>query len=351
MAMINKKTLIVTFCFFLVSCASLKKTTEDLEKIYSQGNYYLSTGNIKKAEELFLQIQSVNPQSAPAYEGLGRVYLYKKNIKLAEVFFRKSIVNNKRWYPAYTGLGRVLYMKGDYEEALNNLKISEKERRSDFENTYYMGLTYKKMGNYSQALSYLEKARNFNPGHEDVKNEIEEVKENRSKLSGYPSVLEPVDKIETVNRGQFSALLDYVLGGKDFYSMFDEKRSVEIRDKNSLGGYKEYILKVVTSGLLNLYPDNTFRFNEPITKSFLAIVIQNILVAKTGNQMLETMYLDNPSPFPDVPNSHYAFNAVMVGVTRGIMQGKIDGTFGASDILTGKEVVEILNKLKKELDL
>ena len=350
-AMIMRKIFTIACCFLLISCAVRKSTRNNPEILYKQGKQYLKAGEPEKAEETFLGIQSVDPQFAPAYEGLGNTYLYQNKLKLAEVFFKKAIEINNNWLPAYTGLGKLFYLQNDYGNALRFLKGAEEKSGDNFEIFYYLGMTYKKLKDYSQAKVCLENALNLEPGNEDVKKELASVTDYLAGKPAYPSFLEPIEKIRQVNRGEFAVFIDYVLGSERFYSLFEDNKTGSILDEHALGNYKDYVKKILKTGLLTLYPDNSYRFNEKISKSFLAVVLQSILIAKTGNRLIETMYLDSSSPFSDISSSHYAYNAVMVAVTRGIMKGKLDGTFGISDLITGKELLEILNKLKEELRL
>jgi len=348
-----KKIPVFLSLLILFQCAANRNTPETLESIYERGQYYISTGDFEKAKQEFLKIQSINPQFAPAYEGLGLVYFNERNLRFAEAFYKRAIETDDTWYPAYSGLAKVLYEKRDYENSLEYLVRARESGIDNFELYFYLGLVYKRLKEYSKAKENFEKALKINPDNIEVKNELDLVSGRVRELPGYPSILPPLNTMRFVNRAQFTVLLDYILGSEEFYSLFHGKEPETdfqlIGDKHKWKEYNSYIERILKFGLLNLYPDRTFRPEEKINKTLIAVLVQKIIFEKTKDRLIETKFLDSDSPFSDISNNHYAFNAVMTAVTRGLLKGKIDGSFGISDYLSGDEILDILSRLKKDL--
>ena len=97
-------------------------------------------------------------------------------------------------------------------------------------------------------------------------------------------------------------------------------------------------------------PDGSYRPNQVVTRVDLAMLIQRVLVEAWNDTGLRSRFFGSPSPFPDVPGTHFAFNAVMLATTRGIMTGKPDGTFFLEGTLPGHEAILIIRNLKGVLE-
>ena len=104
--------------------------------------------------------------------------------------------------------------------------------------------------------------------------------------------------------------------------------------------------EIVELGVLELYPDGTFRPLENVTRLELAQTLQRILVYSLGDNFLATKFVGSESPFSDVDNSHFAFNAIMLATTRGLMKGTAKGTFDPTGSVSGAEILDALERLK-----
>jgi len=103
---------------------------------------------------------------------------------------------------------------------------------------------------------------------------------------------------------------------------------------------------------MELFPDQTFRPDEKITRADYAMLLQNILILATGDENLATKYIGSASRFPDVNASHYAYNAVCLMVDRGIMQAdKLSGAFHLNDPVSGADALLIIRDLQNALKM
>ncbi|MFH0797666.1 MAG: S-layer homology domain-containing protein [Candidatus Omnitrophota bacterium] len=125
------------------------------------------------------------------------------------------------------------------------------------------------------------------------------------------------------------------------------ERKPEISDIGSLNRKeKADVEKAVELGVLALYPDNTFRPMNWMSRAEFAVTLERILVYFLGDRSLATKFIGNTSPFADVSNSHYAFNAIMTATTRGLMKGTTKGTFDPMGYISGKEALAAIDRLK-----
>ncbi|MDO9592860.1 MAG: S-layer homology domain-containing protein, partial [Erysipelotrichaceae bacterium] len=86
-----------------------------------------------------------------------------------------------------------------------------------------------------------------------------------------------------------------------------------------------------TQGLINGYPDGTFRPNNTISRAEVAAILANELSLPLQN-----------SSFPDVPGTHWATGYIGAVVNASIMSGYPDGTFKPNTPMTRAEIASVL---------
>ena len=101
---------------------------------------------------------------------------------------------------------------------------------------------------------------------------------------------------------------------------------------------------------LELFPDGSFQPDRPVDRASYAMVNQGILVFVTGSAGLTTQFLGETSRFPDVRGDNYAYNAIALNTSRGIMSDdKISGHFRPNDTVSGAEAMVIIRELQNAL--
>lgn len=96
--------------------------------------------------------------------------------------------------------------------------------------------------------------------------------------------------------------------------------------------YKE-IMTMRTEGVINGYPDNSFRPSQAITRSE---------VAALSVRSLDLKPIRAGKEFKDVPASSVHYENVQAVYRAGIFDGNTDGTFGISDKLTRAQMSKVL---------
>ena len=112
----------------------------------------------------------------------------------------------------------------------------------------------------------------------------------------------------------------------------------------------EGIIRIGTRGL-DLYPDGTFRPDEPMDRASYAMVIEDILIRVSGDNSLATWFIGSPSSFIDLQADLPYYNAVMLATSRGIMEAKdmALGTFAPLSPVTGADALLVIRKIRDEL--
>ena len=126
----------------------------------------------------------------------------------------------------------------------------------------------------------------------------------------------------------FSRLID-----EDFDS--DNYETTSFLDVAEDEWYSDRIGYIESLGIINGYPDSTFRPNAPITRAEFATVAANFDDLKeTGG-----VY------FSDLPAGHWAKNFVEMAYNRGWISGYPDGTIKPDRYITRAEVVSVVNRM------
>jgi len=156
----------------------------------------------------------------------------------------------------------------------------------------------------------------------------------------------------SINRAEVARLLNQELAIGQYIPQANAKSVGETSDQGltdyAASDYKEDIL---ASHRLNLrsfrITNGAFSPERAMTRGELAMLVEDILHAKF--QISRTVFIGTASPFSDLKSNSTSFNAVMSAVTRGLMQGREDGTIGPGDLVTGAESILVLHNLKQIL--
>ncbi len=104
-------------------------------------------------------------------------------------------------------------------------------------------------------------------------------------------------------------------------------------------GYWAYksIIGLVDAGVLNGYPDGTFKPENRVTRAEFT----RYLVSGLG---LSEMKPDGLHTFPDVPPSHWALNYISITAAKGYVTGMPDGSFNPNGEISGAELATMMVK-------
>ncbi len=113
---------------------------------------------------------------------------------------------------------------------------------------------------------------------------------------------------------------------------------------------KNWIKEIVAVQGMDVFPDHTFHPDEKITRANYAKLMENVLIMATGDESLATKYIGEPSRFPDVNATHFAYNAICLMVDRGIMNAeKLTGEFRMNDTISGADALLIIRDFQNAL--
>ncbi len=130
------------------------------DTFFMKDKYDLSLLNYKEALSYFDRSPAVKNK-------IGVIFKLKGKMDEAEKYFRAALAEQYDFIPAFVNLGSVLYDKGEYENAIIELKKALLITSSDFNVHYNMGLSYEKLGKIEEALASFRKAIYINGSFPD----------------------------------------------------------------------------------------------------------------------------------------------------------------------------------------
>lgn len=102
--------------------------------------------------------------------------------------------------------------------------------------------------------------------------------------------------------------------------------------------YETAVNSLVEVGLVNGYEDNTYRASVPVTRSQMS----KLLVIALGEEGKVSAAKSQPTPFKDMPTSHWAYGYVNVAKDIGIINGYTDGRFDPDATVSYAESVTMV---------
>ncbi|NOY77469.1 MAG: tetratricopeptide repeat protein [Calditrichaeota bacterium] len=356
---------------------------------YQMGMRELNRGNLQAAMEEFGRAKALDPKYPGAYVGMGLVYCKQGNFKEAYKAVDKGIDLNDKFLEGYIAKGRIITKerKGDdwvekavkqYNKALKKAEelakkdpnMRDQARKWKEEAYFYMGETYKNGFKFRDAENAFSRVVEMKGDYAEKANAEWELVQKIVRAAPGTKIGAKIALIPEIDRADLAVLLIEEMKLLDVFEKrrpktFDtgfrppadptkfkaavQSNKPDITDIQNHWA-KRWIEDIVTVGGMSTFPDHTFKPDQKITRADFANVVQNILIAVTGDQSLATKYIGEPSHFPDVPSTHWAYNAITLCVDRGIMHAnKIDGSFGLTKPVSGADALLMIRDFQNAL--
>ncbi len=370
-----------TICLFLACDLKVLPPETRLDSPLNHvrnGNTLLWKGKIDEAFYEFNRAKELNSEYAPAYIGLGLVAAYtgdyEKGLKTMQSA-RKYAQGDNQQFDVHVGFMR-LYLIGRSNLNPEWLKLVEDEFSQAIhiapnspELYYYMGLAFKMTYELSKAADQFKKVLDLNKKF--VKEADKEYALLQKVKSAKPESFngKKIALKAQINRADVAALFieelkidQYVTTLKKIDQPSTPSQQKQKTDQNlelSLATdihdheLKDDINAVIAYEIkgLRLFPDQTFKPYQMITRSEYALMIEDILIKITGDIRLATLFKDKFSPFPDVKNDQLYFNAIVMSTNSGIMIPKdlATGEFDPLGPLSGIEALMGIRTLQSQI--
>lgn len=97
--------------------------------------------------------------------------------------------------------------------------------------------------------------------------------------------------------------------------------------------------------------NGNFRPDDPISREEFALLLEDLIVAKTGNKRLARSFIGSPSPFGDLNPSRISFNAFMTATSRGLLHPDSEGNIHPTTPMSGADAILALRTLSGDRSL
>lgn len=136
------------------------------DALYYLGNMHLELSEYHKAEESWIRLLQVNPQSSRAHYQLGKLYLNKDaigffNLDKATIEFQKTAEINRDFLAPVLHLGQISLIKGNYKESREKLQIILGSDYRNVEAFFLLGYMDFREGDMEKAVTNFSKASEF----------------------------------------------------------------------------------------------------------------------------------------------------------------------------------------------
>lgn len=148
--------------------------------------------------------------------------------------------------------------------------------------------------------------------------------EHKQYMNGYEGKFRPNDKL---TRGEFCSIFNQV------YELYDNDCDKEFSDVAQDAWYYNNVSNMVATGIINGYPDGTFKPDRALTRAeFVAVICNAFKLEEQESKFLDTQ-------------SHWAKNQIVYASQNGWVNGYSDGTFHPDDSISRAEATVIVNRL------
>ena len=146
-------------------------------------------------------------------------------------------------------------------------------------------------------------------------------------ISGYPDGTVGPDR--TITRAEAATM---------FYNLLSNKSSTArtFADVPMNQWYANAVTTLAGMGVINGYPDGTFKPDAPITRAEFVTMAMNFAKADKGTAC----------SFADVPENMWYYGAIAGATENGWISGYPDGTFGPARNITRAEVTSVINRME-----
>lgn len=157
------------------------KCSAEVEKILSDADVHFRKGEMKIAEDLYVQAAAKDAKCAKAYSRLGIIYLeHEENLEDAEEAFKQALKIEPTNGYIMNNLGLVLYHRDHFTDAI---RFFEQAVRADEHNAgryANLGMAYMAMRQFAKSESAFKKALKLAPNEAEYKDLLNEAIEKKT---------------------------------------------------------------------------------------------------------------------------------------------------------------------------
>ncbi len=392
--------LVILAVFLTASCASQQTTKRTKSGTMDNPQYHVQRGDeallskqYNTARISYQKALGLNPDHSQALSGLAAASAYEVSASQTPLKNKKGVLedaedqikkalktakNDKDKARAHSFAIQVYLAlqlpDGEwYEEVTDHYEDAVDLDPDDPEPHFFMGMAESKRLDYPKANKMFHKVLGIDGKYrEEANNELVRIQKIQLAAPGSKFGAE-IANVEKITRADVAALfiselrLDrlYKQSGKSSKGSYQVPKSQKKMELTPLEKYPEAvdiaghpledaIREVIKLGVKGLGPDPAHKFHpsKEISRAEFAQLNQDLLIRITKDSSLATEYVGVSSPFPDVNQNVWYYNAVRIVVNRGLMQvkNKVSNSFQPMAPVSGSEALITIRTMKQILN-
>jgi Flp pilus assembly protein TadD len=152
----------------------------ELDKLLAEADIHFRKGEMKAAEQLYLQVAAQSPRCSKAYGRLGVIYLENgDDWEDAEAAFRQALKTDPGNGYVLNNLGLVLYHQDKFADAIRHFEQAVHLDELNASRHANLGMAYMAMRQYAKAESSFKKALKLAPQEMEYKDLLAEAVEKK----------------------------------------------------------------------------------------------------------------------------------------------------------------------------
>jgi len=370
-------------CFVLLSlvvlagCAERRppaSVADAPERHVGNGMTLLESGDLDDAQAEFDRALGLDAECGPAYVGKGLVFGTKatrsqdagEKGRLTRQAF-DSLRKGKKYaigddekvegYVAFIRVQTMIRQTGWLADAEENFRYAVAVDRRAPAPYFFMGEAYKEAYRFGDAARMYREVVNLDSDYRTEAGRSQDLMERIQRAAPDTTIGKRIALAETLTRGEAAALFVQELNLDEVCARVDSRNAGPSRTPvaKDLGNYplRQDVDAVLRFGVrgLELYPDQTFRPGELVTRAAFAVMMADILANAKGDERLVSRFTGVSSAFFDVGNDLSYFGAVMVCTSLGIMNpvNSRGDEFRPMETISGVEALLAVRSLKEYL--
>jgi len=285
-----------------------QKTQESLDT----GKTHLDAGNIESSKKAFLRALYYSPENIDAHLALAEIFQQEDNLENALVHLGAASNNDPENIDILKNYGDALFLANENEPSL---EIYEKLSAEEPENQEYL-----------QRIEILK---------------------NRLGIFELPSQYDTIATSEAVSKEDVAALL--AIKFKDVLEKTSRKPPIIIDIATSWAD--DFILQMTSLGLLDIYPNHTFRPKKIITRAEMAEILLRLInhLSDRGYRFIQQIPPENIQ-ISDVSADNYYYQPIIQIVSYDIMSLSLDKTFKPDIPVSGQDSIKLLDIILGQIE-
>jgi len=372
-AYMNRKHLIwILLLVWLGGCAK-KPTIQPESKIdkpkyhYLQGMESLEKEEYNDAISSFERAIGINPKYGNGYAGLALTYAKTGQKTKSEKAIKNSFDCDVKTEQMYIVKGRIFsIIQGEkkwLKKAMDSFAKAKELGADDSEVYYYTGIAYQSAKKYESAAAEFRKVIEENGSFVEKADERYKKMQILARVAPGTVVGESIAVMKKITRAELAALLCTEFKIEEVFRRFGVRHynltytpfdTTQFHLPTDIGEHwaKQWVEITLELGVMEVFPDGSFKPGDYLKRYEFAMAIQSILVNLQKDRTMARKYIGETSRFPDVKRDHFAYNAMALSAERGIITPqKLNGDFSPNSTVSGLEALEIIKTFRHKLTI